>query len=455
MSSITYSPHPFQRRALERMLRSPSYGLFLSPGAGKTGIVLAGLTELKRAGAMRAALVIAPKRPMEKTWRQEAEKWGFPLTFSLVAGGPERRLKALREPADVYLLNPENVAWLADLSLSQTPAWDVLVVDESQKFKNTQAQRSKALKAMLPQFCRRYCLSGTPAAEGLMDLFGQVRILDSGRRLGRTLTAFRERYCIEMPQWGGYSLWALRDGAENEIYSAISDICYRLDAADYIEMPERRDNDILIESPDALQACERIRRGTFDGLPGQQVAAKLNSMRQATGGAIYLPDGSVQNLHDDKLRALADLVDEHQGEPLMVAVQYRHEIDRILPYLAKHVGVRTEFIAGGLGTKQVNRLIDEWNEGRLPVLVVHPGSVSTGLNLQSGGRAIVWYSLTWSLDEYIQTNARIWRQGQKRGVVIHHLIVKGSIDEVVLEAIRRKDITQEELYRVLEASIEA
>jgi SNF2 family DNA or RNA helicase len=441
---------PFQRRVIERMLAAPCFGAFLSPGAGKTGITLAVLEALKRTGQMRGALVIAPQRPLRKTWRQEGEKWGFDLSFALVHGTQKQRLDALFSRADVYLINPENVAWLAGFLDEALPPFDVLVVDESQRFKNSQTQRYKALQKLLPRFRRRYCLSGTPAAEGLMDLYAQIRLLDNGKRLGRTLTAFRDAYCVGIPQWAGYMRWELREGADREIQAKIADICYRLDAADYIEMPDRRDNDVRIESRATIDAERAIFRGTFPGLTSANEAAKITSARQASGGAVYLDDHTVAELHHDKLDALADLVDEQQGDPILIAVAFRHEIPRVAARLKKVLRVDVPHIAGGVSSGAADRLIESWNAGKLPALIVHPGSVSTGLNLQAGGRAIVWYSLPWSLDEYIQTNARVWRQGQRRGVIIHHLIVEGSIDEVVLAALRQKGITQEDLYHELE-----
>lgn len=456
-SKNCYRPLPFQQCAIERVLRNPSHGLFLSPGAGKTAIMLSALTELRRQGRIQASLVVAPQRPLRKTWRQEAEKWGFPLTFSLVHGTPAQRKRALAAAADVYLINPENIAWLSAQEPETLPPFDALVVDESQKFKNVTTQRAKALKAMLPRFRRRYCLSGTPAAESLMDLFGQVRILDNGKRLGYTLTEFRSRYCWPETAWAGYTIWHLKDGAADEIQRSIADICYRLDAADYIQMPERVDTVIHVESEAAVEACKLIREGRYPGLVSKNAAAVVNSLKQATGGALYLGDEGtekrVQEIHDDKLQALADLVEEQQGEPILVAVAYRHEIPRIAGRLKKVIGREPPHIAGGISHARSDELVDAWNSGKLPVLIVHPGSVSTGLNLQSGGRAIVWYGLPWSLDEYIQTNARVYRQGQSRTVFIHHLIVEGTVDEVVLDVLQTKNATQEDMYHALEAYI--
>lgn len=457
---MSYQPLPFQKTTIDRMLAKPVFGVFLSPGAGKTAITLATLSRLREEGGMTGALVIAPQRPLRLTWRQEGQKWGFPLTFSLVHGSEKERLRALQAKADVYLINPENVAWLANRQASDLPPFDVLVVDESQKFKNATTLRSKALRALLPFFRRRYILSGTPAAEGVLDLFNQVRILDNGRRLGRTLTAFREAYCWEEVLPFGCRKWHPNEGAQEEIFTRIADVCQRVDASLYLQMPERIDNVVTVESRKAVEACRQIRDERFPGLRSPNPASKINSMRQATGGALYLsPDGEetgpVVDLHGDKISALIDLIDQQQGDPLLVCVGYRHEIERIRAGVKESLGIDVPDISGGTSPKKSDDLVEAWNAGKLPVLVIHPASCSTGLNLQSGGRSLVWFTLPWSLDQYIQTNARVCRQGQSRGVIIHHLVVPGTVDEVVLESLRSKTSTQESLYESLEAYVKA
>lgn len=449
---MRYAPLPVHRRVLREMLGRASYGVFLSPGSGKTALTLAALEALKKAGQMQAALIVAPIRPLRATWRQEREKWGFDLRLVLVDGPAQRRVKLLREPADAYLINPELLQWLETVEADLRA--DVLVIDESQKFKNPAAARCKALRRMLPRFRRRYILTGTPAAEGLIDLWHQILILDNGHRLGRTLGEFRSAYCVPGRYVGPRVVdWQIRSGADVEIHAKIADICYRLNPADFLQLPERTDNVIALDAPNVL--AEERRVSAYIDLGNLSAATEAQKLRQIAGGAVYDVEGRVHEIDGTKLDALADLVEEHQGEPVLVAVAFQHETSRILARLRKVVRGRVEAIQPGMAPKAVDAVLAAWNARSIAALIINPISCSAGLNLQHGGRSLIWYTLPWSLDQYVQTNARIWRQGQSRAVVIHHLLIKGSIDEVVYAALQRKHGTQEQLYEALEAHIRA
>lgn len=438
--------HAYQARAVDAMKAKPGYGLFFDPGMGKTRTVATGIRDLFNITECDAALVIVPIRPMYKVWPAEVAKWGLGLGVSIVHGTEAERIAALQVPAALYLINPEGVAWLAETGYKHLCA-DVLVVDESHKFKNHNSLRFRALKSLLPRFRRAYVMTGTPAANTLQDLWAQIYLLDQGKRLGRNITAFRKRFCRETAGWGGHTEWILRDGAPAEITAAIADITVRLDACDYLDMPERRDNVIKVELPPAARRTYKEIERQFVTMINDETVTAANAaalsmkLRQIVNGAVYGESGAMNFVHDAKTTALADLVEEQNGQPLLVAVAFRHDIERIRSLFGP-----IPYLAGGVSLADTDAVIDRWNRGAVPVLLAHPASVSTGLNLQAGGHAVCWFGLTWSLDEYIQMNARVWRQGQTGGVVIHHIVADGTVDEVVLERLRKKDLTQKTLF---------
>jgi SNF2 family DNA or RNA helicase len=457
--SIPFDPRPYQFRAIESMCAKPSYALFLDPGMGKTSSSLATACLLKDAGEMTAALITAPIRPARNTWPVEIQKWAdfSGLTVSMVMGTPKQRIAALRAVADVYIINPEQIAWLAEVVAADRSLLraDVLFVDESTKFKNGQSKRFKALREILPFFRRRYILTGTPSPQSMEDLWSQIFILDNGARLGRSLTAFRKRYFDEYPQRGGYSLWELREGADEEIFAKIADLCLRLDARDWLDMPERIENKIIVTLSDDTMAQYRtfaddavlaVAKGEITAANAAAVSMKL---RQMANGAVYDAESNVHDMDDAKLEALRDLIEEQSGQPLLVAVAFQHDADRIRAFL----GDKTiPYLGGGMSNNYADSVIEAWNAGKLPVVLAHPASVAHGLNLQSGGNAVCWFSLTWSLEDYIQFNARVWRQGQTaKSVVFHYLIAEGTIDSYVLDVLQGKDEKQVNLFNALKA----
>lgn len=453
----TYNPHGYQLRTLQSMAAKPGFALFLDPGMGKTSTTLALLTILKKHAGMQAALVIAPIRPMRNTWPAEVQKWTefTGLRVSIVHGSPAKRLAALRAEADIYLINPENVAWLAGTKdAHEACRADVLVVDESQKFKTHSATRFKALQALLPRFRRRYALTGTPSTENLLALWSQIYILDNGARLGKNITAYRKRFFDEIEnRWGGRT-YTPKHGAPDEIFELIADICVRLDAADYLSLPERRNNYIHVDLPsDARGVYETFaaefgygEEGASNSVTAANAAVRSAKLKQMANGRVYNDDGSVRVLHDAKLEALADLIDEQQGQPLLVAVAYQHDVAAIREFLQDH---SIPYLGGGVSAAASDDIIARWNRREVPVLLAHPASVATGLNLQAGGRAMVWFGLSWSLEENIQMCARIWRQGQKNAVVIHYIVARDTVDQKVVEALAAKDGQQKALFAAL------
>lgn len=453
---MEFTPRSYQMSAIELMCGRPSAALFLDPGMGKTSSTLATFTLLREAGEMRAALVIAPLRPCKHVWPLEVTKWDDfnGLRCSLVLGSEKQRIAALRAEADIYLINPENVTWLQELLAGGFEGFrpDVLVVDESTKFKSAAAKRFKSLRLMLRFFRRRYILTGTPAPQSLQDLWSQTAILDNGDRLGRSLTKFRQQYYTELPQRGGYSLWALNEGADKRIFEKIGDISLRLSATEHLDMPEKLHNRIVVTLPaDAAGVYEDMEKGFLAEVASGEItaanaAAATGKLRQIANGAVYDADGNVHPLHEAKLEALRDLIEEQSGQPLLVAVSFQHDANRIREFLGDK---SIPYLGGGMSTKYADDVITRWNKGEIPVLLAHPASVAHGLNLQSGGHALCWFSLTWSLEDFIQMNARIWRQGQANTCVFHYIIAADTIDEAVLAALSDKDARQESMFKFL------
>jgi hypothetical protein len=453
----TYNPHPYQINAIQLMLGAQGYaGLLLDPGMGKTSTTLATLTILKRDGELpHGALVIAPIRPMMLTWPAEVKKWAdfSHLRVSIVHGTPKQRQAALAAPADLYLINPENVAWLADLTPLR--AFSALVVDESTKFKNWSAQRTKALRKLVPLFARRYILTGTPMPKSLQDLFPQTYLCDRGAHLGGSLTKFRAAYFDE--EWlpgVPVPLYTPKEDASERVFEAIAPFCLRLAARDYLTMPERINNTLPVILPPSARADYRKMAADFFAeigagtITAATAAVKMIKLRQITNGAVYDEAGVAHATHSAKLEALSDLIEEQQGAPLLVAVSFTSDVARI----REHLGLSASelpYLGGGMNAKYADDVCAQWNRGELPVLLAHPASVAHGLNLQAGGHAVAWFGLTWSLEEYIQLNARVDRQGQTRAVVIHHIVAADTVDELLLEVLANKDAHQNDLFAAL------
>lgn len=458
---MRWRPKPYQIDAMRHVVANTASGLFLEPGLGKTSITLGAFKALKASGRAKGVLVVAPLRPVYRVWPAEIAKWDDfnDLRFvNLHSLDSRDRSKALAMPGDVFGVNPEGLAWLIpEIVKAKTLPFDVLVIDESTKFKNGQTQRFKLLKQVLHRFSRRIILTGTPSPQSVENLWAQTFILDGGERLGPYVTHFRRQYLDEIhPPGALYTIWVPRPDSADRVRSRIKDICLYMSALDHLKMPERIDNIVKIALPDAVRKIYReVERKFFTDLgagliTAANAAAAGMKLRQLASGNVYATDGA-HAVHDEKLDALSDLVEEQSGKPLLVAVAFTSEVAAIRARLAQdHSLSNVPYLGGGVSAAETGRIEERWNAGKLPVLLAHPSSVAHGLNLQAGGDAIVWYSLTWSLEEYDQFNRRVWRQGQKaKTVVFHHLIAEDTIDEAVLGALGRKDRSQRALLDAL------
>lgn len=453
---MQFRPHPYQREAISRMIRYDHYGLLLDMGLGKTVSVLSAIAALRfDYCTIGKTLVIAPLKVAEDTWQAEARKWDGlqSLTFSTVLGSESKRNAALRANADVYVINRENVSWLADQYRYRLP-FDVCVVDESSSFKNPASRRFKALRKCLGSFKRVYILTGTPSPNTLMDLWAQVYLLDRGERLGRTVTAYRQQYFLP-GQSNGHVVynWRLRDDtAKQSIYDRIQDICMSLSAADYLQLPPRIDNVVPVSLGANMAVYKQMKHDLVVELQGKEITAAnaavlSNKLLQLANGNLYEEDTdgthrSYSFLHQEKLKKLKDIIEENDGKPVLVFYAFQHDRISIEQYLGKQV----EELEGA-------DTVRRWNAGGIRVLLAHPASCAYGLNLQVGGNIIVWYGLTWSLELYQQANARLYRQGQTQPVIIHHLVAQGTIDEQVMVALQRKKTGQDDLLQAIKAHL--
>ena len=391
-------------------------------------------------------LIIAPLRVAQTTWTNEASKWEHleHLRLARVIGSVSERQKALKSDADIYVINRENVEWLVE---NYPFDFDMVVIDELSSFKSYQSKRFKALRRVRPKVSRIVGLTGTPAPNGLMDLWAEINLLDMGERLGRYITHYRDRYFRPDKRNGAivYSYKPLPD-ADEQIYEKISDICISMKAVDYLTMPERIDNMVEVSMSEKEEKLYRTLEKEMllpfaDGdIDAVNAAALTNKLLQLANGAAYDENGNVKLIHGRKLDALEDLIEAANGKPVLVYYSYKHDKERILQ----------RFDAREINTEQD---IADWNSGVIPIAVAHPASCGHGLNLQSGGSTIVWFGLTWSLELYQQANARLYRQGQTETVVINHIITKGTVDEKVIKALQNKDAGQELLLEAVKAII--
>ena len=441
---MKYTAHGYQKKATERILQQKRVGLFLDMGLGKTVITLTAIKELIEDFAIWKVLVIAPKRVAEDTWSREHEKWDHlsGLRISKVLGTPAQRMRALKAKADIYVIGRDNVKWLVELMGKSWP-FDMVVIDELSSFKNPSAQRFKALRKVIPASDRVVGLTGTPSPNGLMDLWAEIYLLDRGERLGTTISAYREKY-FRAGARNGYIVykWEPYSYSQKEIERKISDICMSMSAEDYLELPERMDNEIKIRlSPKEMKQYDQMEREQLLRIDDEAVvalnaAAVMNKLLQMANGSVYADGGDVVRIHEKKLDALEEIIDT-TGEPVLVFYSFRHDLEAI----KKRIPDAREL--------ESSEDIARWNRGEIPVLLCHPASVGYGLNLQDGGHVIVWYGLTWSLELYQQANARLYRQGQQKAVIIHHLIAEGTVDEQVMRALQHKDTSQSALLAAL------
>jgi len=445
---MKYSPHKYQEYVTDYILTHPIAAVLLDMGLGKSVIALTAIFDLTLDSFLiRKVLVIAPLRVARDTWPTEIEKWDHlnGLRYTVAVGSEEQRKSALRQQAQVYIINRENVEWL--ISRSGIPFdYDMVVIDELSSFKSHQAKRFKSLLKIRPLVKRVVGLTGTPSSNGLMDLWAEYRLLDMGQRLGRFIGKYREDYFSpdKRNQQIVFS-YKPKPGAEETIYQRISDITISMKGSDYLKLPELVMNEVPVRlSEKEMETVETMKRDLVAMIKGEEItaanaAALSGKLLQMANGAVYDDEGAAIHIHDRKLEALEDLIEAANGKPVLIAYWFRHDLARIKERFA------VETLDGSDSIKR-------WNHGEIPIAVIHPASAGHGLNLQAGGSTLIWFGLTWSLELYQQTNARLWRQGQRETVVIHHLIAKDTIDEKVMKALKDKDNTQSALIDAVKAT---
>ena len=452
---MKFIPHDYQKYAIEYIKNNPIAAVLLDMGLGKTVITLTAINDLLHDSfEVNKILIIAPLRVAKTTWSDEIRKWEHlhSLRYSVAVGTERERLDALKKPADIYIINRENVQWLVEKS-GVPFDFDMLVIDELSSFKNHQSKRFRSLLKVRPRVRRVVGLTGTPTTNGLMDLWAQFRLLDMGQRLGKFIGRYRAAY-FRPDKMNGQIVFSYKPlpGAENRIYEAISDITISMRATDHLKMPEL----ISTQYPVQMSRSERLKYDALckelvltlpDGeITAANAAVLSGKLSQMANGAIYTDDGETVRIHDRKLDALEDIIESMNGKPLLVAYWFRHDFERISQRLhALHIPFAR------LDTEDSIR---RWNSGNLPVALIHPASAGHGLNLQSGGSAMVWFGLTWSLELYQQTVARLWRQGQTSGtVVVQHIVTENTVDERILAALQKKDCTQAALIEAVKVDI--
>lgn len=472
---MKYTPHDYQTKALEHILTHPHCALFLDMGLGKTVITLTALKSLLATGATKKALIIAPKRVALTTWPDEIQKWDHTrtLNYSLIIGGATKRLQALESPAPIHIINRENISWLCKTVPDPWP-YDTVVIDELSSFKSPTAQRFRALKKQLPHIQRIIGLTGTPAPNGLIDLWAQYKLIDNGQALGKTLTAYRSRWFHAQKYLPGIGPvdWQPNTGAEQEIYQALAPTTLSMQAADHLQLPPCTITNHCIDLPTTPQnAATFTPREKYDQLKHNMVtdidldtieasnaAVLVSKLQQLTSGAIYTQrlfgdddDGygfrpcqqpeEVVEIHDAKLDALEDLIEAANGQPVLIAYWYKHELWRI----------QRRFPAA----QEINspESIRVWNQQKYSIGLIHPASAGHGLNLQQGGHFLIWYTPIWNLELYQQTNARLYRQGQQHPVTISHIVARNTIDERILKTLQTKDHTQNRLVQALKLEL--
>ena len=449
---MNYQPHEYQQYATDFIIKNPTAAVFLEMGLGKSVIALTAILELclERFEISRV-LVIAPLRVARDTWPAEIQKWDHlkDLTYSVAVGTANERRAALRQKTFVHIINRENVQWL--IEDSGIPwQYDMVVIDELSSFKSHQSKRFKSLMKARSGVRRMVGLTGTPSSNGLMDLWSEFRVLDMGKRLGRFITHYREQF-FEPDRRNGMQVFSYRPraGAEREIYRRIGDITISMRSADYLKMPECVMNTVPVKLDSTeYEVYEEMESKMVTELDGVEIdavnaAALTGKLCQLANGAIYTPDGNTVFFHERKLDALEDLIEGANGKPVLVAYWYKHDLARI----------QERFKVRELKS---SKDITDWNAGKIPVAAIHPASAGHGLNLQAGGSTLIWFGLTWSLELYQQTNARLWRQGQQaETVVIHHIITRGTVDEDVMQSLSEKDRSQAALMRAVRARVGA
>jgi SNF2 family DNA or RNA helicase len=449
---LDYKPHNYQEYAINKVEESPIAGLLLDMGLGKTVITLTAINNLKYDRfEVDKVLIIAPKRVAEDTWSREGDKWTHTkhLRISKILGTQKKRLEAMKADADIYIVNRENVPWLVAQTGKKWP-FDMVVIDELSSFKNSDSQRWRALRRIRPFIKRIVGLTGTPAPNSLLDLWAQLYLLDQGERLGSTIGGYRDRYFYAAAKQGNVvHSWKQKRETEQHIYNAISDICVSMKAEDHLEMPEKIMNYIpVVLDKESRAKYDQLERDLLLPLIDADTtiiangsAVLSNKLLQMANGAIYDEDKLAHDIHEAKLDALEDVIEAANGKPVLLFYSFKHDIARI----AKRFKIKE---------LKTNNDIAEWNKGNIQLMGCHPASAGHGLNLQDGGCIVVWFGLNWSLELYEQANARLYRQGQKNNVIIHHLVTEGTMDEDVIKALDRKATGQNALMAAVKARID-
>jgi len=447
---VKYKPHEYQSYATEFILSHPISAVFLEMGLGKSVITLSAIFDLCLDSFLVCkVLVIAPLRVARDTWPAEINKWDHlkGLSYSVAVGTEKERIDALKKQSTLYIINRENVDWL--VHKSGIPFhFDMVVIDELSSFKSYGAKRFKSLLKVRPSVKRIVGLTGTPSSNGLMDLWAEFRILDLGQRLGRYISHYRNTY-FKPDKRNAQIIFSYKPlpGAEEEIYKQISDITISMKSTDYLKMPEYVSNEVFVTLSDKeWKVYSEFKEEMVANLGDEEIdavnAAVLSGkLLQMANGAVYDSENKAHVIHEKKLDALEDLIEGANGKPVLVAYWYKHDLERI----------KERFPVRQI---QSSKDIEAWNDGKIPIAVIHPASAGHGLNLQSGGSTLIWFGLTWSLELYQQTNARLYRQGQKDTVIVHHIITKNTIDEAVLLALTKKEKTQDALIDAVKANLE-
>lgn len=446
---MRFIPHAYQQYAIQHIETHKEAALFLDMGLGKTVIALSAIWDLAfDFFEVSKVLVVAPLRVARDTWPAEIEKWEHLkyMTYSVVVGTEEERRQALLKKALVYIINRENVDWL--VSKSGVPfCFDMVVIDELSSFKSHTSKRFKSLLKVRPRIKRIVGLTGTPSGNGLMDLWAEFRLLDMGKRLGRYISHYREAF-FEPDKRNQMMVFSYkpRPGAAKEIYQLIGDMTISMKSLDFLPMPKLIMNEVHVKlSPAERKVYDELRKKMALSIEGKEIdaanaAALSGKLLQMANGAVYDDDHKPIRIHDRKLDALEDLVEAANGKPILIAYWFKHDLARMKERLS-------------IREIRSSKDITDWNEGKIPVAAIHPASAGHGLNLQAGGSVLIWFGLTWSLELYQQTNARLWRQGQKHTVIIEHIVTEGTIDEQVMRALQSKNKTQEALIAAVKANL--
>lgn len=438
---MKWVPKPYQLEAVKFLLSNCNSGIFLDPGMGKTSSTLAAITYLRKLGQVNKVLIIAPIRPMYKVWPDEIKKWDdfAHLKYTILHG--DYKNDAVHELSDIYLINPESLKWFFESGAYQKIMPDMLVIDESTKFKDYSTARFKLLKPNLIKFTRRHILTGEPAPNGYLDLFGQCYVMDRGNALGQYITHYRAQYFYPSG-YGGYD-WKLRPGADKEIQDKIRPYVMRLSAEDHLYMPELIFNDIMVELDPKSADIYRQFENEFIAEVGDATVLSVNAAaagskcRQVANGGVYDENHFAHFVHDIKTQALVDLVEQLQGNPVLVFYEFQHDLERI-----RRVFKDAPCLTGMSG-KKLDETIDRFNSGNIPILLAHPASAGHGLNLQEACHHVCFYGLTWDLDLYHQSYKRVWRQGQPANrVFVHRILAEQTLDKSVARALNQKDATQ-------------